>query len=167
MDMTRTARSAATLLVLAVIFVAGLAWAWGKVTEPFPDKASDPACNDTLFSAGDKIVPGDVLVSVLNAGDTSGLAGDTMNHLVRMGFGKGEVGDTSHIRVPAQVWASDPSGPAARLVASYLGKRVPIVDQDSSQPGITVVVNDDFTGVVKGAADEAVDDDTYVCSPSH
>jgi hypothetical protein len=167
MDMTRSARTAATLLVLALIFVAGLAWAWGKVTAPFPDKASDPACNDTLFTAGDKIVPEDVLVSVLNAGDRSGLAGDTMSHLVRMGFGKGDVGDADHIRVPAQVWAADPNAPAARLVASYLGKRVPIVDQDSSHPGITVVVNDDFPGVVKGASDEAVEDDTYVCSPSH
>jgi hypothetical protein len=90
-----------------------------------------------------------------------------MSHLVRMGFGKGDVGDADHIRVPAQVWAADPNAPAARLVASYLGKRVPIVDQDSSHPGITVVVNDDFTGVVKGASDEAVEDDTYVCSPSH
>jgi hypothetical protein len=169
MDMTRSARSAATLVVLAVIFVAGLAWAWGRVTAPFPEKESDTAaCSDTLFSAGDKLAPRDVLVSVLNAGDTSGLAGDTMNRLVRMGFGRGEVGDAPRIHgAAAQVWTAEPDGPAARLVATYLGKSVRIVDQTASQPGITVVVGDEFAGVVKGARSEAVEDDTYVCSPNH
>jgi LytR cell envelope-related transcriptional attenuator len=166
MDMTRSARSAATLLVLAVIFVAGLAWAWSRVTAPFPEKSSDHSCDNTLFTAGNKIVPADVLVSVLNAGDKSGLASDTMARLVRMGFGHGEIGDAPHIHgAAAQVWSSEPDGPAARLVASYLGKSVRMVDQTSAQPGVTVVVGDDFAGVVKGAADEAVEDDTYVCSP--
>lgn len=166
MDMTASARSAATLLVLALIFVAGLAWAWSEVTAPFPGHQSDPACTDTLFSAGEQIKPGDVLVSVLNASDRNGLASDTLNRLARAGFGRGQLGNAPSIHgSAAQVWTSEPDGPVARLVASYLGQDVKVVDRSSSAPGVVVVVGDEFPGVVKGSRQEAVEEDTTVCSP--
>jgi hypothetical protein len=166
MDMTASARSGATLAVLALIFVGGLAWAWPKVTAPFPEEASDPACADTLFSAGDQLKPGDVLLSVLNASDRDGLASETMNRLARAGFGRGELGNAPSIHgTAAQVWTSDPDGAVARLVASYLGDDVKMVDQSSSAPGVVVVVGDEFPGVVKGVRQEPVEADTTVCSP--
>ncbi|HWJ81709.1 MAG TPA: LytR C-terminal domain-containing protein [Nocardioides sp.] len=167
MDMTASARSAATLVVLAVVFAGGVAWAWGKVTEPFPEHQSDPACNDTLFTAGEQLTPDDVLVSVLNASDEDGLASETMNRLVKAGFGRGGLGNAPRIhgRAPVQVWTSEPDGAVARLVASYLGDNVRTVDQESSEPGVTVVVRDDFPGVVRGVRRVAVEDDITVCSP--
>ena len=166
MDMTASARSGATLAVLALIFVGGLAWAWSNVTAPFPKDESDPACTDTVFSAGDQLRPGDVLVSVLNASDRDGLAAETMNRLARAGFGRGELGNAPTIHgSAAQIWTSEPDGAVARLVASYLGDDVKMVDQASSAPGLVVLVGDEFPGVVKGVRHEAVEADTTVCSP--
>src|SRR3546814_617523 len=150
MDMTATARSVATLVVLGLLFVGGVAWAWSQVTEPFPEPTETPDCSQTVFTAGEEIVPGDVLVSVLNASDRDGLAGETMDRLAKFGFGEGDLGNASAIRDAAQIWTSEPDGPVAQLLASYLGKDVKVVDQESTAPGVTIVVGDKFPGVTKG-----------------
>lgn len=165
MDMQATARSAATLVVLALIFVAGVAWAWSQVTEPFPDPVDDPDCHDVLIGTGEEVTPGDVLVSVLNGSERDGLAGETMDRLKRFGFGEGELGNAPKIKDSAQIWTDEPDGPVARLLASYLGDGVKTVDQASSAPGVTVVVGDEFPGVSKGARGETAGEDIYVCSP--
>jgi hypothetical protein len=160
-------RSALTLVVLAVVFVIGVAWAWNAVTQPFPEPEDAPPCDKTRVAAGDKVVPEDVLVSVLNASKRNGLAGETMDDLLGKGFGEGTRDNVAaHTgRGGAVVWTDDPENPAAELVRSYLGKKARIVEQTSSEPGIVVVVGDAFPGVVKGRKSVTAQEDTYVCVP--
>lgn len=161
------ARTAATLAVLALVFLGGVAWAWSAVTEPFPDLPEVAPCVDTPVAAGDVIKPDQVLVSVMNAGALDGLARETMDDLVRHGFAQGDRANapTEDDLAPVEVWTSDPESPAALLVASYLGDDAEILDKPSSEPGITVVVSDDFPGVVKGDKEIEAATDTSICSP--
>ena len=167
LELKETGRSAMTLAVLAVIFLASITWAWGRVTEPFPEKIQPAPCTDTLIAAGQDVAPPQVMVSVLNAGGPNGLAGQTMNRLVKHGFGRGTTGNAPRDtgQVSAQVWASDPDDPAAVLLASYLGRGVEVVDRPSAYPGITIVVGKGFKGVRKGHPTVTAESDAYVCTP--
>lgn len=165
MDIKASARSAGTLVVLALVFVLSVAWAWSQVTEPFPEATDDPDCYDVVIGTGEDVTPADVLVSVLNGSDRDGLAGETLDRLGRFGFGKGDLGDAPKIKDSAQIWTDEPDGAVARLLASYLGDGVKIVDQASSAPGVTVVVGEEFPGVSKGSRGEPAGEDTLLCSP--
>ena len=167
MDIPARARSAATLAVLAVVFVIGVAWAWSSVTEPFPEKADQPACTDSPVTVGDRLTPGDVLVNVLNGSTTEGLAGDTMDALVRKGFGEGTKGNTT-VKASssgAVIWANDTDSAAAKLLKSYLGKGTEIEKRPTADPGITVVVGAGFPGIHDGRKSIKATSDGYVCKP--
>lgn len=167
LDLKEGNRSAMTLAVLAVVFLASVAWAWSRVTEPFPEKIDPPPCTDTLIAAGEDVAPPQVMVTVLNAGGGNGLAGQTMNRLVSFGFAAGDTGNAPANTGPvaAQVWAKDSGDPAAILLASYLGKDVEIVDQPSGYPGVTIVVGKRFDKVRKGQPTVTAQKDSYVCTP--
>ncbi|WP_435771505.1 LytR C-terminal domain-containing protein [Nocardioides sp. SYSU DS0651] len=167
LDLNERGRSALTLAVLAVVFLGGVTWAWSKVTEPFPERVDPPPCTDTLIAEGEDVTPPQVMVSVLNAGGADGLANKTMARLVARGFGEGRTGNAPAGTGPlaAEVWASDPGDPAAILVASYLGKKVEIVDKPSGYPGITIAVGKGFGGVKKGRAAVTAQAEAYVCTP--
>jgi len=160
-------RSAVTLAVLVVLFVIGTVWAWSSVTEPFPEAEEQPACLDTPVAAGDRVTPGNVVVNVLNASETEGLAGETMEALVRKGFAEGSrgntVADTGESGVV--IWTEEPDGPAAALLKSYFGRGTEIVDQATAEPGITVVVGQGFPGIKDGRQGVKVKADSSVCSP--
>ena len=167
LEVKDTGRSALTLAALAVIFLGSITWAWGRVTEPFPEKIQPAPCTDTLIAAGEDLAPPQVMVSVLNAGGSTGLAGKALQRLGKYGFGEGRTGNAPRGTgaVSAQVWARDPDDPAAVLVASYLGGDVDVVDQPSGYPGITIVVGKGFKGVRKGKPTVTPDKDSYVCTP--
>lgn len=167
MDTIARARSAITLAVLAVLFVVGAAWAWSTVTDPFPEKEKLAACTDSSFEAGDRITPGNVLVNVFNASNTDGLAGETMDALVRKGFAEGSLSNTAADtgETGVVIWTNDTSSPAARLVRTYLGKDTPILDQATPDPGITVVVGEGFPGIKDGKNGIKAADDAVVCTP--
>jgi hypothetical protein len=166
-DLKARTRSAVTLAVLAVVFVIGVAWAWSSVTDPFPEKAEQPACTDSPVAKGDRLTPGDVLVNVLNGSTTEGLAGETMDALVRKGFVEGSKGNTSAAgsRSGAVIWADDANSTAAKLLKSYFGKGTEIVQQSTAEPGITVVVGEGFPGIGDGRKSIKATSDGYVCSP--
>ncbi|MEQ6903826.1 LytR C-terminal domain-containing protein [Nocardioides sp. YIM 152588] len=169
MNVSATARSGATMAVLAALFLGGIAWAWGEVTAPFPVKEDPPACVDTPVSSGERVRPGDVVVSVLNASRRTGLAGQTIDQLMDFGFSGGESGNATVAgasNVTAQIWTTDPRSPAVRLVRTYLGDGVRIVEQPSDRPGVTVVVGQQFTGVTKGRKSVKAGKDTSVCAPT-
>lgn len=167
LDVRQGSRAAITLAVLAVVFLAGITWAWSRVTEPFPEKVEAAPCTDTLIREGEDVAPPQVMVTVLNAGGANGLASKTMDKLVEAGFGKGDTGNgpTDTGPLSAQVWASDPGDPAAILMASYLGEDVEIVDQRSGYPGVTIVVGKRFKGVGEGRETVTAQTDSYVCTP--
>ena len=166
--MRQGARSAATLVALVGILVVGGAWGWSQVTKPFPGKADPPICVDTAVSAGDKVYPGQVVVSVFNAGTRDGLAGRTMALFTQHGFVAGDSGNApTGTRVPwVQIWTTDPKSPAVRLVASHLGRHVNIVHRQASGAGVVVMVGDGFTKLVHGREKVRVGSDATICSPS-
>lgn len=169
MDLSATGRSLATLVVLAVIFLGGVAWAWSQVTDPFPEPAEASLCTETEVTAGDQVRPGQVLVSVLNASERVGLASETMDDLVEAGFGQGERGNiqvAGSKTMSVQIWTSDKSNPAVRLVASRMGRGVEVVEQAAEQPGVVVVVGERFKGLRKGRPQVKAQEDTTICVPA-
>ncbi|GAB3857101.1 hypothetical protein GCM10028801_15210 [Nocardioides maradonensis] len=170
MDLRTSSRSTATLGALVLVFVLATAWAWHKVTQPFPTNtvAATPICQDTSVSAGERIKPSDVLVNVLNAGTTVGLAQNTQAKLADLGFAPGERGNTPHVRkrLTAEIWTDGPKGAATQLVASYLGSDVRVIHRFSDYPGITVVVGDAFGKIRHGLPSIRAAADTTVCEPT-
>ena len=83
-------RSAATLAVLGSILAIWLLYGYSQVTQPFPGRVAAPICSDVPVAAGERVRPGDVTISVLNAGTREGLAGRTMQLFVDAGFGRGD-----------------------------------------------------------------------------
>jgi hypothetical protein len=168
MDVSKHTRTLVTLGVLVALFLGGITWAWSQVTEPFPEPLEVSKCTAHPVQVGERIRPEQVLVTVLNASERNGLAGDTMDGLVDRGFGEGDRGNapsSTTKRTGAVVWAT-PGDPVAKLVASYLGKDVRIVDQPSEYPGIVVVVGDSFTGVIDGRKAVTADAEGTVCTPA-
>ncbi len=162
------ARSAATVIVLVVLLALGLLWGWSAVTKPLP-RSSDPTepCVPTPVTAGSTVVPDQVLVSVLNASTRDGLAARTMQALTDVGFAAGNRGNAPRgTRVSrAQVWTSEPNNPAVRLVRSYLGDGVEVVDTPTTAAGVVVVVGNRFDDLAEGRAAAPVRADAVICSP--
>lgn len=168
MDLQASSRTTATLGALALFSIIAVVWALHAVSRPFPGTAAQSAiCTDVPIAAGDTIQVGQVLVNVLNAGRTVGLAQDTRSGLVDMGFASGELGNADGVSsdVAAEVWTTDPQAPAVQLVASYLGRKVKVVEKDSGMLGVTVVVGDGFRKVHQGLPSVKADADTTVCEP--
>ena len=163
-----TLRTGVTLAVLALLLVLGAAWGWSALTEPLPKAGAEPTgpCVETEVTAGSRVGPRQVLVSVLNAGTQEGLAGRTMKQLTQAGFGEGVSGnapDGTEVR-RAQVWAADVDSPAVRLVASRL-PGAEVVERRTTEPGVVVVVGDRFRKLDRGRRTVRVVEDTTICSP--
>ena len=160
-------RTMLTLGVLLLLLVVGAAWGWSAATKPFPGRVDPPICVDTTIEPGSRVFPDQVTVSVLNAGGREGLAGRTMRLFTDEGFGRGNLGNAPEDTDVAdvQVWTDTPGSPAVRLVASRLGKKVPVVRRDTTTAGVTVVVGDRFDDLVKGRKAVRAREETTICSP--
>jgi hypothetical protein len=160
-------RTAGTLLVLVVVLLVGVAWAWSAVSKPFPEREEAATCTFQPVEKGDKVYTDQVTVSVLNAGTREGLADRTMTDLVTGGLDRGEVNnapsDAAVTRV--QIWAPSAHDPAVRLVKAFLGKDAKVVRRDGPLAGVNVVVGDDFTGVSKGRKFVVAHEGASICSP--
>jgi hypothetical protein len=165
--MDSRARTVATLGVLGLVLVIGAVWGWSAVTEPFPDRAAPPVCVDRQFDRGEKISRGDVTVSVYNASNRVGLAGLTMDLLVDAGFAEGSEGNAPRkAQVErVQIWTRSPGNPAVGLVASHLGRDVPVVRRRADAPGVMVVVGDNFRDLVQGRRTVTARQPVTVCGP--
>jgi hypothetical protein len=161
-------RTLTTLAVLAILLLAGVAWGWAQITEPFPGKVDAPICVDTSYAAGDELFVQEVTVSVLNASSREGLAGRTLADLEDAGFAGGQTANApagTALSTPAEIWVSDPDNPGAKLLRKHIGK-VPIrSDVASPAAGITLVVGDTFGELQEGPASLVLDADAVVCSP--
>jgi hypothetical protein len=153
--------------VLGVVLVVAALWGWNAATEPLPAKLDTPVCVTRTVSSGDKVFPPDVTVSVYNAGTREGLAGRVMQSFIDDGFAEGNSGNTaSGTKVTdVEIWTEEPTSPAVLLVASHLGDGVDVQRRDGLGAGVTVVVGDEFTKLVKGEKSVVADDDTEICSP--
>ncbi|MCU1537727.1 MAG: hypothetical protein JWP82_2078, partial [Humibacillus sp.] len=100
-------------------------------------------------------------------GTKTGSARKTLDDLEAQGFAAGELTNERDPGVDAaQVWAPGGRSAAVRLLVSYLGGKVQVVDRTGPAPGITVVVGDRFPGVRKGRFQIKVTADGTVCGPA-
>ena len=160
-------RSAVTIGVLCAILAFGALWGWKAVTAPFPGKADAPICENQVIHKGDKVYPSEIIVSVYNAGSRFGLAGRTMQMFTDQGFQEGEIGDAPKgSKVPVvQIWTTEPHNPAVRLVESRFGPAHKVLKKKGTGSGITVVVGDGFSKLLKGPHFVVARSDSEICSP--
>lgn len=169
---SRAARTALTLTVLVLVVLIGAVLGWKMLTQPLPSAPSaepEGPCTEETVSRGKVIRPGMVTVSVYNAGTRGGLADDTLTRFARAGFGSGDTGnmpDGTKVR-RAQVWVASKSDPQGRLVASYLGPKVPVLRKDDLPgPGVNVVVGNNFPDrLLQGKKKVTAHTDVTICRP--
>jgi len=163
--MTQGARTTVTLLALGALLAIAALWGWHATTKPLPAKVDSPICVDTPVSAGEKVYPQQVTVSVYNASQREGLAGRTMQLLKDAGFVRGNAGNaaTAKVRV-VEIWSTTPDNPDVQLVASYFGD-AEVERRDGPGVGVTVVVGDKFQELDEGQRSVVAKQDADICSP--
>jgi LytR cell envelope-related transcriptional attenuator len=156
-----------TLAVLAILLLAGIAWGWSAMTSPLPHQAQTKVCYPTVVQAGDRVSAPKVTVSVFNASKRVGLAERTMTAFEDQGFGPGKVGNAPKDAqvLFAQVWSTDRTDPAVRLVVSRLGPRAHVIERRHAGPGVVVMVGPAFTKLVAGKSSIKVTSPATICSP--
>jgi len=160
-------RTGATLGVLTLLVLYAVTRGLDAVSEPFPENAEPAVCIDIPVREGDRLRAAAVTVSVINAGTQTGLASRTLDDLETEGFDPGEVTNLPDPEVrAAQIWTTDPSSAAVRLVRTYLGDDVTVIERPSVVAGVTVVVGDRFAGVSEGRPQVKVPADGTVCGPA-
>lgn len=146
--MTTAARSGLTLLVLALLLVAATVWGWSALTKPFPRDEAVAICEDTPVTAGAEVRRDQIVVSVFNGSERSGLASATIAQLEERGFVAGDVGDAPQQTTSTQIWADDATNPAVQLVQRQF-KRAMVVSGTQIGPGVVVVVGENFSALRK------------------
>ena len=149
----RRLSTAVTLVVLVALLVIGGLVGLKSLFAPLPgddDTRSPAACTPTKVGSNKRIKSSEVTVSVFNAGDRSGLAGETLDALEQRGFVAGEAGNApASAKVRAvQVWTTEKPDRAARLVAQQFGPGTAVRRAENLGPGIDVIVGSDFKGLV-------------------
>lgn len=141
--MTPGARSAATLGGLLVLVLIAAVWGWSTATKPFPRDEPVPDCIETQVSAGEQVFRDEVVVSVFNGSERSGLAAATLSGLTQRGFVAGDTGNAPEKTGTTRILSSDPENPAVALVRAQF-KGAKIVPGEELGPGVTVVVGEKF-----------------------
>lgn len=163
--MTQAMRTTLTLLGLGVLLVVAAVWGWNAAMKPLPAKVDSPICVDSPVSAGEKVYPQQVTVSVYNAGQREGLAGRTMQLFRDEGFNAGNAANAASAKVSTvAIWTTQPDNPDVQLVASYLGG-VDIERREGPGVGVNVIVGDRFKELTKGRPAVAAESDATICSP--
>lgn len=162
-----------TMLALIGLLVLGAAWGWKALFAELPDtftatEEPAPTCTTQAVKAGEQIRSKQVRVSVFNGGTRSGLAGQTLDALMKRGFLPGDTDNApSDIEVRiVQVWSTEEDDPRARLVARQFGKDVKVrfADEDLG-PGVDVIVGDKFNRLVKAPRTLTVKQSQEFCAP--
>ena len=170
--------SAATLAVLSVLCLLALLFGISALSSDLPDdpivETPDATCVDQEITAGAKVRPADVMVSVFNGGTRSGVASKTMSTLQIRGFTAGKTDNDRDARVKRVEVRGDPDNPAVQLVAAQFGPDTRINDESrnigsssnpSSELGVVVVIGDDFEKLAKKVGSVTAEEDTTICSP--
>jgi LytR cell envelope-related transcriptional attenuator len=164
--MTQAMRTTVTLLGLGVLLAVAAVWGWNAAMKPLPAKVDAALCVSTPISAGEKVYPQQVTVSVYNAGRREGLAGRTMQLLKDQGFAPGRSGNARGARVAtAAIWTTEPKDPDVLLVASYFGTGIQVERRPGPGVGVNVVVGDRFTTLAKGSGSVLAEKNAEICSP--
>ncbi len=162
-------RTGLTLAVLLILVLVAVRIGLNRISEPFPQSEEAPICTPTDLAAGDKVRPGDVTVSVVNAGGADGLASRTLSDLADRGFGRGQLGDADEDAprvVNSQIWTTEGKTAAVRLVRSYLDGKVKIIEREGPFAGINVVVGEEFDETKDGKQQVSARQDEQTCAPT-
>jgi hypothetical protein len=161
------------MLVLVGVLVLGAVWGWRSLFAELPENevaAEEPAptCTTETVASGEKVRSRQVRVSVFNGGTRSGLAGQTLDKLVRRGFLPGDIGNApSDSKVGrVQVRTTVENDPRARLVARQFGKKTKVrVTDENLGAGVDVIIGNNFKGLVKAPRAIEVSKPLEVCVP--
>ncbi len=165
----RAIRSTVTMLVLVAVLVGGVVYGFDQLTQPFPSiRSTEPTEKCTTIEKGADLASSQVVVSVYNATDTSGLAGDVLAKLERRDFVAGSVGNapdgTSVDRV--EIWTQDAQAEAAQLVARQFGKQTTVTEvPEPLGPGPDVIVGPGFKKLPKAPRTVTVTETKTECVP--
>ena len=161
--MTGALKSALTLAVLALLVVVAAVWGWSALTQPFPQDEPVAICEDATVTAGSEVRRDQVVVSVFNGSGRSGLAGSTSAQLAERGFVAGDVADSPQPAATTQIWSSDPTNPAVKLVQKQF-KGAEVVPGNPIGVGVVVVVGEKFTALRKKQVESVVaESDATIC----
>lgn len=141
--MSGALKSTLTLASLVLLVAIAAVWGWAALTEPLPAEEPVPICEDARIGAGTEVRRDQVVVSVFNGSDRSGLARETSAQLAERGFVVGDIGDSPQPAATTQIWADDPTNPAVDLVRQQF-KQARVVPGDALGVGIVVVVGEKF-----------------------
>lgn len=164
-----------TLAVLVAVLIGGAVVGWRYATQEVPSlrdgTASDgPTCRNRTFDSGQTLESRAVTVNIYNAGDVSGLAGETLRAFQTQGFIGGSATDRN-IRMPnknALIAAAEPRSAPVRLVRRQLAGRVAVRAAGDPDIGtdVNVYIGNRFRGVVRDARTSLrVRGTTTVCVP--
>ena len=162
-------KSTVTLAALVLLVFVAVRIGLDRVAEPFPQSEEAPICTPTDLVVGDVVRTREVTVSVLNAGGPNGSASRTLSDLSDESFGRGQLGDAPEDTprvVNSQIWTTEGTTAAVKLVRSYLNGKVTIVDRQGLLAGINVVVGEKFPGVKDGKQKVKVRANESTCVPT-
>ena len=152
-------RTPITMVVLLGVLLGAAYYGWNTIVNPDDDNKADKSddakqttCkHQTVIKKGQQIQSNQVTVNVYNAGNRSGLAGETLNLLVAKGFKRG-VADNAPEDITtwgnaSVVLAGGAGEPTSRLVHNQFLGLVKYVDGPELARGVDVIVGDNFRGV--------------------
>ena len=152
-------RTPITMVVLLGVLLGAAYYGWNTIVNPDDDNKADKSddakqttCkHQTVIRKGQQIQSNQVTVNVYNAGNRSGLAGETLNLLVAKGFKRG-VADNAPEDITtwgnaSVVLAGGAGEPTSRLVHNQFLGLVKYVDGPELARGVDVIVGDNFRGV--------------------
>lgn len=146
--MNAGAKTAATLGGLLVLVLIATLWGFNALTAPFPKSEDPPLCIDTSVAAGDRVFRTQVVVSVFNGSQRSGLAKSTQDLLVERGFVAGDTGNAPEPSATTYIQATDPDNAAVQLVKrQFRGAKVVAPTGTALGNGVVVVVGEGFASL--------------------
>lgn len=162
--MSPGARSAATLTGLLALVLVAVLWGWSAATKPFPENELPPDCVDTQVAAGEQVFRDQVVVSVYNGSERSGLAAATLSALTQRGFVAGDTGNAPERTAKTRILAPDPENPAVALVRAQF-KGAEVVNANGLGPGVTIVVGQKFKSLKRKQVESVVaESDAIICA---
>lgn len=124
----------------------------GETTEPDPTEPVVPGESEapppsSPSSEEGRPSPGMITVDVRNGSTTKGLAAQTLEDLVEVGFLPGEIGDADGVRNESAISYPPGERAIAQLVADELGAAFVLEEDQSVDEGhLQIVLGTDFTG---------------------
>jgi hypothetical protein len=145
-------RTQLTLAAAAILFFGGTAYGVKLVTAPTGKGPEGPTCEARTVKKGEAVTPNLVKVNVFNASQRSGLANRVNINLQRKGFLGGNIGNSTGgiTTKTVTIVTTDKNNPKVRLVARQFKNKVHFAaPKETLSSGVTVVVGDDYNGLLK------------------